>query len=117
ERRLQLGQLVAVAEAQVPRQAEMLARAEQDAMFGADLLDDLQRAHALAVLHEADRARQGRRPGERVAEALQPFLEDRIVGGEDATRALEDHLPRDRGDGEGGEVVGRVSVFAGSIYV
>ena len=86
-------------------------------MFGADLLDDLQRAHALAVLHEADRARQGQRPGERVAEALQPFLEDRIVGGEDATRALEDPLPRARGEGEGGEVVGRARGSDGRVVV
>src|SRR6059036_863666 len=47
ERRLQLGQLVAVAEAQVAGEAEMLAGAEQHAVLGADLFDDVHGAHRL----------------------------------------------------------------------
>src|SRR3989475_8305079 len=102
ERRLQLGELVAVAEADVLRHAEVFPRHEQHAVLGADPLHDVQRTDSLAVLHEADGAGLGRVPAERVAEALEPLLEDRIVGIEDAAGApgvLFPPPPRPRGAG------------------
>src|SRR2546428_771158 len=93
ERRLQLGELVAVAEADVLRHAEVFPRHEQHAVLGADPLHDVQRTDSLAVLHEADGAGLGRVPAERVAEALEPLLEDRIIGIEDAAGGLHELLP------------------------
>src|SRR3989449_1290981 len=78
QRFLEVLQLLAVAEPDVVGQAEVLPGNEQHAVFGAHLLHELERAHRLAVLNEADRPRLRRLPAEGVAEALQPLLEHRI---------------------------------------
>ena len=62
-------QLAAIAEAQKARHAEMVARAEQHAVLGAQFFDDLERRDRAAIADPADRARVRRMPGERVAEA------------------------------------------------
>src|SRR3989454_6695722 len=88
QRFLEVLQLLAVAEPDVLGKAEVLPGNEQHAVFGAHLLHELQRVHRLAVLHQTDRPRLRRLPAEGVAEALQPPLEHRVVGLEDAPRAL-----------------------------
>src|SRR2546427_9714979 len=93
ERRLQLGELVAVAEADVLRHAEVFHMHEQPAVLCADPLHDVQRTDSLAVLHESDGAGLGRVPAERVAEALEPLLEDRIIGIEDAAGGADGLFP------------------------
>src|SRR5207244_10414913 len=107
QRFLEVLQLLAVGEPDVLGKAEVLPGNEQHAVFGPHLLHELQRAHRLAVLHEADRPRLRRLPAEGVAEALEPLLEHRIVGLEDAPRALEQLLPHPGLDRHGGEVVRR----------
>src|SRR3989454_567927 len=107
QRLLEVLQLLAVAEPEVVGKAEVLAGNEQHAVLGAHLLHELQRAHRLAVLHEADRPRLRRLPAEGVAEALEPLLEHRIVGLEDAPRALEQLVPHPGLERHGGEVVRR----------
>src|SRR2546430_4476648 len=93
QRLLEVVQLLAVAEADVIGQTEMLARHEQHGVLGAHLLDELERGDRLAVLHETNGAGAGRMPGEGIPEALQPRLEHGIVRLEDAPRALrsEEH--------------------------
>src|SRR5256712_6010700 len=105
QRFLEVLQLLAVAEPDVLGKAEVLPGNEQHAVFGPHLLHELQRAHRLAVLHEADRPRLRRLPAEGVAEALEPLLEHRIVGLEDAPRALEQLLSHPGLERHGGGVV------------
>src|SRR2546430_11814868 len=88
QRLLKVVQLLAVAEADVIGQPEMLARHEQHGVLGAHLLDELKRGDRLAVLHETNGAGAGRMPGEGIPETLQPRLEHGIVRLEDAPRAL-----------------------------
>src|SRR5204863_8133737 len=104
QRLLEVVQLLAVPEADVIGQTEMIARHEQHAVLGPYLLHELERGDRLAVLHETNGAGVGRVPRERVPETLQPRLEHRIVRLEDAARALEQlvahpRLERDRGEG------------------
>src|SRR3989454_3754823 len=117
QRLLEVLQLLAVAEPEVVGKAEVLAGNEQHAVFGAHLLHELQRAHRLAVLHEADRARLRRLPAEGVAEALEPPLEHRVVGLENAPRALEQLVPHARVERDGGEVVRRAGGADGGVVV
>src|SRR2546428_7605184 len=70
QRLLEVLQLLAVAEPDVAGQAEVLTGNEQHAVFGAHFLHKLQHVHRLARLHETDRPRLWRLPGEGVAEAL-----------------------------------------------
>src|SRR5207247_3181131 len=69
KRRLQLRELVAVTEADVVGRAEVLPGNEQHAVLGADLLDHVERADPLTVLHIADGAGLRRVPAEGVADA------------------------------------------------
>src|SRR3989449_3212148 len=80
QRFLEVQQLLAVAEPDMVGQAEVLPGNEQHAVFGTHLLHELQRVYRLAVLHETDRPRLWRLPGEGVAEALEPPLEHRGSG-------------------------------------
>src|SRR3989441_2375785 len=107
QRFLEVQQLLAVAEPDVVGQAEVLPGNEQHAVFGAHLLHELQRVYRLAVLHETDRPRLWRLPGEGVAEALEPPLEHRVVGLEDAPRALEQLVPHPGLERHGGEMIRR----------
>src|SRR2546425_11345417 len=79
QRLLKVVQLFAVTEPDVIGQSEMIARHEQHAVLGAHPLDELERAHRLAVLHETDGTGQRRGPAERGSEALQPPLGHRGV--------------------------------------
>src|SRR5690242_9524987 len=92
QRFLEMAQLLPEAETDMVRKPEMITWHEQHAVLGAQLLDQIERADRLAVLHEADRSRLGRLPREGVAEALEPSLEHGIVRPQDATRALEHAL-------------------------
>src|SRR3989475_2275989 len=107
QRFLEVMQLLAVAEPDVLGKAEVLPGNEQHAVFGAHLLHELQRVHRLAVLHQTDRPRLRRRPAAGVAEVLQPPLEHRVVGLEDAPRALEQLLPHPGLERYGGEMIRR----------
>src|SRR3989475_7651352 len=107
QRFLQVLQLLAVAEPDVLGKAEVLPGNEQHAVFGAHLLHELERVHRLAVLHQTDRPRLRRLPAEGVAEVLQPPLEHRVVGLEDAPRALEQLLPHPGLERYGGEMIRR----------
>src|SRR5256712_6300360 len=62
QRLLKMVQLLAVTEPDVTGQSEMIARHEQHAVLGAHSLDQLERAHRLAVLHETDGSGQRRGP-------------------------------------------------------
>src|SRR3989442_7071685 len=93
QRFLEVLQVLAVAEPDVVGQAEVLPGNEQHAVFGAHFLHELQRVHRLAVLHETDRPRLWRLPGEGVAEALEPPPEPRVVGLEAAPRAAQHLVP------------------------
>src|SRR3989442_11523933 len=77
QRLLELLQLLAVAEPEVVGKAEVLAGNEQHAVLGAHLLHELQRAHRLAVLHEADRPRLRRLPAEGRSEEHTSELQSR----------------------------------------
>src|SRR5437016_3395818 len=77
-------QLLPEAEADVVRQPEVIARHEQHAVLGPHLLYQVERADCLAVAHETDGPSLRGVPAERVAEALQPLLDHRVVGAEDA---------------------------------
>src|SRR2546430_1303658 len=107
QRLLEVVQLLAVPEADVIGQTEMIARHEQHAVLGPYLLHDLERGDRLAVLHETNGAGVGRVPRERVPETLQPRLEHRIVRLEDAARALEQLVAHPRLERDPGEVVAR----------
>src|SRR5205823_2680662 len=76
-------------ESDVARQAEMVPRHEQHAVLGPHPLHQVEGADPLTVLHQADRSRLRRVPGERVTEALQPPLDQRVVGPEDSARARD----------------------------
>src|SRR2546425_5439371 len=80
---LEVIELLAESEADVVREAEVVARHQEDAVLRPHLLHQLEGADPLAVPGEADRPGVRRMPGERVAEALQPRLEHRVVGLED----------------------------------
>src|SRR5256884_8531015 len=77
----------------------------------------LEGAWALGVLLEAVRSRLRRVPAERVAEALQPPLDHRIVGPEDPARALEDFFAHPRLERHGGEVIARARRPDGGVIV
>src|SRR2546428_7214627 len=96
QRLLQVLQLLAVAEPEAVGKAEVLAGNEQHAVLGAHLLHELQRAHRLAVLHEADRARLRRLPAEGVPETLRPSSGHRRVGLWEPPRPLGRLSPRPR---------------------
>src|SRR6266566_4623454 len=59
------------------------------------------------IADPADRARVGRMPGERVAEALEPGFHHRIIRVQDAARAFDELFAHERIERDGGEVVGR----------
>src|SRR5439155_20169592 len=84
---LEVIELLAESEADVVRKAEVVARHQEDAVLRPHLLHQLEGADPLAVPGEADRPGVRRMPGERVAEALQPRLEHRVVGLEDTAGA------------------------------
>src|SRR2546425_4454340 len=88
QRLLKVVQLFAVTEPDVIGQSEMIARHEQHAVLGAHPLDELERAHRLAVLHETDGTGQRRGPAESVSEALQPLLEHPVVRVEGAAAGV-----------------------------
>src|SRR3989441_13327243 len=98
---------LAESEADVVREAEVVARHQEDAVLRPHLLPQLERADPLAVPGEADRPGVRRMPGERVAEALQPRLEHGVVGLEDTAGALEQLLAHARLERDGGEMVAR----------
>src|SRR2546426_1247562 len=104
---LEVQQLLAVAEPDMVGQAEVVPGNEEHVVFGAHLPHELQRVYRLAVLHETDRPRLWRLPGEGVAEALEPPLEHRVVGLEDAPRALEQLVPHPGLERHGGEMIRR----------
>src|SRR2546426_3606655 len=93
ERFLKVAQLLPEAEADVVRQPEVVARDEQHAVIGPHLLHQVEGADRLAVAHQTDRPRLWRVPAEGVAEPLQPLLDHRVVGAEDAAGAREHLLP------------------------
>src|SRR2546425_6770788 len=74
QRLLKVVQLFAVTEPDVIGQSEMIARHEQHAVLGAHPLDELERAHRLAVLHETDGTGQRRVAAGRGSARLSPFL-------------------------------------------
>src|SRR2546427_12974500 len=117
QRLLKMVQLLAVTEPDVIGQTEMIARHEQHAVLGALSLDQLERAHRLAVLHETDGSGQRRVPAEAVSEALQPLLEHGIVRVEDAAGALEQLLAHPRLERRGGEVVAGAGRADGGVVV
>src|SRR5204863_4793379 len=104
---LELVDLLAEPESDVVRQAEMVARHEQHAVLGPHPLHEVEGADPLTVLHQADRSRLRRVPGERVTEALQPPLDHRVVGPEDGTRARQHFFAYLRLERDGGEVIAR----------
>src|SRR2546429_5178480 len=57
ERRLEVVELLAEPESDVPRQAEMVPRHEQHAVLGPHPLHQVEGADPLTVLHQADRSR------------------------------------------------------------
>src|SRR5256885_13878976 len=100
QRLLKMVQLLAVTEPDVIGQSEMIARHEQHAVFGAHSLDQLERAHRLAVLHETDGSGQRRGAAAAGSRAAQPLLADGEGGGEDGGGARAQGLcppPRARG--------------------
>src|SRR5438477_5430052 len=117
QRLLEVVQLLAVTEADVIGQTEMIARHEQHAVLGPYLLHELERGDRLAVLHETNGAGVGRVPRERVPETLQPRLEHRIVRLEDAARALEQLVAHPRLERDRGEVVARPRGADGRVVV
>src|SRR6266540_5466146 len=117
ERFLEVMQLFAESEADVVRQAEVIAGHEQDAVLGAHLLHQLERADPLAILHETDRPGLRRIPREGVAEALQPLLEHGVVGLEDPPGALEQLLAHAGLERDGREVVARAGGADGRVVV
>src|SRR2546427_7675051 len=117
ERRLEVVQLLAEPESDVLRQAEMPPRHEQHVVLGPHPLHQVEGADPLTVLHQADRARLRRVPAERVTEALQPPLDDRVVGPEDGARAREHFFAHPRLERHGGEVIARAPRPHGRIVV
>src|SRR5256885_10360967 len=106
QRLLKMVQLLAVTEPDVIGQSEMIARHEQHAVLGAHPLDQLERAHRLAVLHETDGSGQRRVPAEAVSQAPPPLLQHGGVRGEDAAGGgrpgpLPPRPPRAGGGGGG----------------
>src|SRR2546422_6272788 len=79
QRLLKMVQLLAVTEPDVIGQSEMIARHEQHAVLGAHSLDQLERAHRLAVLHETDGSGQRRAPASDFSPTPPPFLDHGIV--------------------------------------
>src|SRR5438552_10666373 len=98
-------QLIAEAEADVVRQPEVIARHEQHAVLCPHLLYQVESADRLAVAHEPDGARLRGVPAERVAEALQPLLDHRVVGAQDPASTREHLLPHPRLEYHSGEMV------------
>src|SRR2546425_13373444 len=80
---------LAESEADVVREAEAVARHQEDAVLRPHLLHQLEGADPLAVPGEADRSSVRRMPAERVAAALQPRPEHRVVGLPDTASAVE----------------------------
>src|SRR5256886_10083583 len=117
ERRLEVVQLLAESESDVVRQPEVIPRHEQHAVLGPHLLHQVQRADPLAALHQADGSGLRGVPAERVTEPLQPLLDHRIVGPEDAARALEHFLAHPRLERHGGEVIARARRPDGGVVV
>src|SRR2546427_5313490 len=99
QRLLKMVQLLAVTEPDVIGQSEMIARHEQHAVLGAHSLDQLERAHRLAVLHETDGSGQRRGPPEAVSPTPPPLLGPGVSRGEGwagAVAATVSHTPPPR---------------------
>src|SRR5256885_10173253 len=94
QRLLKMVQLLAVTEPDVIGQSEMIARHEQHAVLGAHSLDQLERAHRLAVLHETDGSGQRRGAAEAVSAAPPPLLSHGVVRVEDAAGGAPEQLSR-----------------------
>src|SRR5437667_4222052 len=90
---LKVAQLLPEAEADVVRQPEVIARHEEHIVLGPHFLDQVEGADRLTVAHQTDRSRLWRVPAEGVAEPLQPLLDHRVVGAEDAAGAREHLFP------------------------
>src|SRR6266513_2733604 len=100
QRLLKVLQLLAVSEPQMPRNAEVLARHEQHAVLGTQLLHDIEGTHPVPVAHPADGSRLRCVPAEPVAEPLEPLLQHREIRLENPPRPLQQLLAHQRVEGD-----------------
>src|SRR6185436_15990334 len=94
ERPFQLGPLVSESEPQIPRwHSEMLPRHEQNALPGANLLDQVERFRTAAVANAANRTGFGRQPFEKAVKRLEPRVYHGEIGLQNAASPFQDFGP------------------------